>query len=102
MLAYWCFDMTDFEKALEAAAIFYWQDKIAKFFPTSTGPTDLEKDMFRQGAIWSRKFTIDEVCEYLKNIGCVCNRAWNEHCVCEDYESVVIAIEQHFKGRGTK
>lgn len=60
--------MTNFEKALEAAAIFYWQDKIAKFFPISTGPTDLEKDMFRQGANWSRKFTVDEVVNYLRNI----------------------------------
>lgn len=86
--------LNDFEKALEAAAIFYWQDKLAKFFPTSTGPTDLEKDMFRQGAIWSRQFTIEEVCEWLKT-----NFETTDKSAANWYAQ---KIKQHFKGRGTK
>lgn len=30
-------------------AIWYWQDKLAKFFPTSEGPTNTEKMMFEYG-----------------------------------------------------
>lgn len=30
-------------------AIVYWQDKLAKFFPTSTGPTNIEIEMFKAG-----------------------------------------------------
>jgi hypothetical protein len=33
----------------EQAAIAYWQDKLAKFFPTSKGPTSVEINMFVAG-----------------------------------------------------
>lgn len=34
---------------ITAKAIAYWQDRLAKFFPTSKGPTGSELDMFRAG-----------------------------------------------------
>lgn len=30
-------------------AIWYWQDRLAKFFPTSKGPTNTEISMFNYG-----------------------------------------------------
>lgn len=30
-------------------AIWYWQDRLAKFFPTSKGPTNVELEMFKAG-----------------------------------------------------
>ena len=38
----------------DARANYYWQDKLAKFFPKSKGPTSVELDMFRAGyeAAW--------------------------------------------------
>lgn len=36
---------------IEHKAISYWQDKLAKFFPKSKGPTNTEIDMFRAGYI---------------------------------------------------
>jgi hypothetical protein len=34
---------------IKAKAIIYWQDKLAKFFPTSNGPTNCEIEMFKAG-----------------------------------------------------
>ncbi len=35
--------------SIEQEAVYYWQDSLAKFFPTSKGPTATEVDMFRAG-----------------------------------------------------
>lgn len=37
------------EDKAKQLAIVYWQDKFAKFFPKSKGPTDLEIAMFVGG-----------------------------------------------------
>lgn len=34
---------------LREKAVAYWQDKLAKFFPTSKGPTGVELDMYKAG-----------------------------------------------------
>lgn len=34
---------------VEERAVWYWQDRLAKFFPTSPGPTTTEIEMFRAG-----------------------------------------------------
>lgn len=36
-------------------AVVYWQDRMAKFFPTSPGPTDLEVAMFKAGYELAKK-----------------------------------------------
>lgn len=40
------YSLTDDVKKL---AISYWQDSLAKFFPTSKGPTETERSMFEAG-----------------------------------------------------
>lgn len=34
---------------IEKEANYYWQDKLAKFWPTMKGPSTVEVDMFRAG-----------------------------------------------------
>lgn len=43
-------DLTHIEKTQdERDAVAYWQNSLAKFFPTSKGPTSSEVDMFISG-----------------------------------------------------
>lgn len=44
-------------------AVEYWQDRLAKFWPTSKGPTEVEKVMFEAGAKWA----LNEVREVVQN-----------------------------------
>jgi hypothetical protein len=45
---------------LKEKAIFYWQDSIAKFFPTAKGPSTVEIDMYEAGYEQARLEIIEE------------------------------------------
>ena len=44
--------------SMKDKAIYYWQDKLAKFFPTLSGPNTCEIDMYKAGY---RQALIDSV-----------------------------------------
>lgn len=44
-------------------AVEYWQDRLAKFWPTAKGPTEVEKVMFEAGVNWA----LNEVKEVVQN-----------------------------------
>lgn len=48
-------------------AVAYWQDSLAKFFPTAKGPTNVEIDMFIAGAEKARKAERERILHVLAN-----------------------------------
>jgi hypothetical protein len=53
---------------VKEAAVAYWQDKLAKFFPTSKGPTNCEIEMFKAGAEWEKANLEESVEEFMGRI----------------------------------
>lgn len=49
------------DKDYRLAAVAYWQDRLAKFFPRSTGPTTAEVDMFIAGARHEGRLSVTEL-----------------------------------------
>lgn len=40
------------DEDIKQAAVEYWQDRLAKFFPTEPGPSGAEMEMFKAGVNW--------------------------------------------------
>lgn len=78
--------MSEFEKALNVAA---YESEKDRFYGNAQ---EEKEDAFKAGARWARRFTIAEICEWLKT-----NFETTDKSAANWYAQ---KIEKHFKDRG--
>ena len=54
------------DEDIKQAAVEYWQDRLAKFFPTEPGPSGAEMEMFKAGVNWVLNYQETTDCWILK------------------------------------